>query len=116
MKAINTHIDNADVCYAGCYALDNILIGCAALQKEACEKGSLAVLLRVLKEHSDSERVSEMCCSATGKLLLSPEMHSKYCTPEVIKAVEECSKKTQRLCTNQAISSQPQERRRLKGS
>ena len=61
VKAINTHIKNADVCYTGCYALNNVLIGCAALQKEACEKGSLRILLRVLKEHSDSEKEFLKC-------------------------------------------------------
>ena len=34
-----------------------------------------------------------MCCGAIGTLLSSPETHSKYCTPEVIRAVEECHEK-----------------------
>ena len=63
------------------------------MQKEACEKGGLEVLLRVLKKYTDNVGVSETCCAAIGTVISSPETHSKYCTPEVIRAVEECYEK-----------------------
>ena len=93
VKAINTHIDNAGVCECGCSALLNISDANTSLQKEVCEKGGLDVLLRVLKTHPDNVNVSELCCSAIGTVLSSPETSSKYCTPEVIRAVGECSEK-----------------------
>ena len=33
------------------------------------------------------------CCGIIGTILSSPEIHSKYCTPEVIRNVEECHEK-----------------------
>ena len=93
VKAISTHLDNVNVCSAGCSTLWNISYGSTLLQKEVCEKGGLEALLRVLKEHSDNGNVSRVCCSAIGTLFSSPEVHSKYCTSEVIKAVEGCYEK-----------------------
>ena len=93
VKAINTHIDNVDVCEWGCSALWNVTEGSALLQKEACEKGSLEALLKVLKEHSDNEDLLGSCCAAIGTVLSSPETHTEYCTPEVIRSVEECYEK-----------------------
>ena len=61
VKVINTHINNADVCEWGCSALWNTTEGNASLQKEVCEKGGLAVLLRVLREHTDNVGLSETC-------------------------------------------------------
>ena len=93
MKAINIHIVNAGVCEKGCSALYNMITGSVTFQKEVCENGGLAVLLRVLREHTDNVHVSEACCSAIGAALSPSKTHSKYCTPEVIKAVEECYEK-----------------------
>ena len=90
VKAINTHINYAGVCYCGCCVLWNISDANVSLQKEVCEKGGLEVLLKVLKEHTNNENSSSSCCAAIGTVLSSPEAHSKYCTPDVIKAVEEC--------------------------
>ena len=90
VKAISTHIVNADVCYYGCIALKNASEGSTSLQKEMCEKGGLAVLLKALRAHASDEDLAVACCCAIGVVLSSPETHSKYCTPEVIRAVEEC--------------------------
>ena len=49
VKAINTHIGNANVYYAGCYALWKISEGIASFQKEACEKGGLTVFFESFK-------------------------------------------------------------------
>ena len=93
VKAINTHINNVDVCKQGCGALWNMSYRSVSLQKEVCEKGVLEDLLRVLREYTDNVGLSETCCAAIGALLSSPEIYSKYCTPEVIRAVEECYEK-----------------------
>ena len=93
VKAINTHIDNAGVCEYGCKALMSITEGNASLEKEVCEKEGLAVLLRVLREHTDNVYISEKCCGVIGVILSSPDTHPKCCTPEVIRAVEECYEK-----------------------
>ena len=90
MKAINTHINNAGVCENGCGLFWNFSFSSTLLQREVLEKGGLAVLLDVLKRHSDNVPISEECCAALRTVLSSPETHSKYCTPEVIRAVEEC--------------------------
>ena len=92
-KAINTHINNSGVCEQGCGALYNMTAESASLQKEACEKGVLEVLLKILKEHSNNLDVSRECCGVVRALLSSPETHSMYCTPEVIRAIEECYEK-----------------------
>ena len=93
MKAIKTHINNATLCEAGCNVLWNVAEANPTIQKEVCEKRGLETLLRTLKEHTDNENLSSSCCGAIGTLLSSPEAHSKYCTPDVIKAVEKCHKK-----------------------
>ena len=90
VKSINTHIKNSDVCECGCWALKSISVANTYFQKDACGKGGLAVLLRVLSEHSGNMDVSEACCGTIGTILSSPETHYRYCSPEVIKAVEEC--------------------------
>ena len=58
-----------------------------------CEKGGLAVLLKILRMHSNNLILLGSCCGTIGVVLSSPETHSKYCTPEVIRAVEECYEK-----------------------
>ena len=93
VKAINTHIGNVGMCYVGFWGLWSISRANASLQKEVCEKGGLAVLLRALKEHANIGVVLNSCCSAIGTVLSSSETHSKYCAPEVIRAVEECYEK-----------------------
>ena len=93
VKAINTHIDSAGICYNGCGVLWNISEGNASLQKEVCEKEGLEILLRVLNERSNNKGVSGMLCAAIGTTLSSPETYAKYCTPEVIRVVEECCEK-----------------------
>ena len=93
VKAINTHISNAGVCKKGCGAIWSIDEANTLLQKEACEKGGLEVLLKVLREHTDNVNVSEQGCGAIGTVFSSSETHSKYCTPEVIRTVEECYEK-----------------------
>ena len=93
VKAINTHIGNANACKWGCCALGNIVEGNTSLQKGLCEKGGLEVLLMVLKENSNNEELLGSCCGAIGAVLSSSETHSKYCTPEVIRAVEVCHEK-----------------------
>ena len=93
VKAINMYINNANVCHQGCVALWNMSYGSTLFQKEACEKGRLAVLLKVLKRHSKNEDLMDTCCATVGTVLSSPETHTKYCTPEVIKAVEACYEK-----------------------
>ena len=93
MKAINIHIGNTDMCSSGCGALWCFAEGCTSLQKEVCEKGGLAVLLKALKEHSNNMNTSEDCCIAIGVVLSSTETHTKYFTPEVIRVVEECYEK-----------------------
>ena len=37
--------------------------------------------------------MSDVCCNAIGTVLSSQKTHIKYCTPEVIRAVEECYEK-----------------------
>ena len=93
VKTVNTHINNPGVCENGCGMLWNMSYGSASLKKQVCKKGGLAVLLKVLREHSDNANISETCCGAIGTMLSSPETHIKYCTPEVIRAVEECYEK-----------------------
>ena len=61
--------------------------------KKKLLKRGLEVLLKVLKKYTDNVGVSETCCAAIGTVISSPETHSKYCTPEVIRAVEECYEK-----------------------
>ena len=93
VKVINTHIKNPIVCESGCIALWIISDANTSLQKEVCEKGGLAAFLKALREHTNNADVSKMCCDAIETVLSSPEAHSKYCTPDVIKAVEECYEK-----------------------
>ena len=91
MKVVNAHTDSAGICEWGCRALCNIATESTLLQKGICEKGGLAILLKVLREHSGN--ALETCITSIDALLSSPETHSKYCTPEVIRAVEECYEK-----------------------
>ena len=93
VKAMNTHIDNGNVCMRGCGALWNTSEGNPSIQEEVCEKGGLPVLLDVLERYADNTNVIESCCGAIGVILSSQKTHSKYCTPEVLDAVRKCSEK-----------------------
>ena len=93
VKAMNTHINNANVCKNGCSILWNIYEGNTTVQKEVCKKGVLDVLLRILKEHSNNQNILGSCCGAVGVVLSSPEVYSKFCTQVVIRTVEECYNK-----------------------
>ena len=90
LKAINTHIYNTGVCRQGCGALRNLCVGNALFQKEVCKKGRLEDILRVLKVCTGNENLMCSCCDVLSAILSSPETHSRYCTPEVIRAVEGC--------------------------
>ena len=90
IKAINTHIGCADILLVGAGLLWSISKASPSLQKEVCKKGGLEVLLRVLKSHPVDEYLLGSCCSGISSVLSSPETYSKFCTPEVIRAVEEC--------------------------
>ena len=89
IKTINTHIDNPDVCKHGCWTLENVSSMALTFQKGICEKGGLEVFLKVLSVHLNNPDVSDGSCLAIRATLMSPETHAKYCTPEVIRAVEE---------------------------
>ena len=86
----NARIDDLGISRASSSFFWIISFANTEVQKEVCEKGGLTILLKVLKEHSGNVSVSETCCAAMRTVLSSPEMHSKYCTSEVIRAVEEC--------------------------
>ena len=93
VNAMNAHINNPSVCFRGCTVFWNLAYANTFFQKEVCEKGGLNTLLRVLWYHLDSKSLLGPCCSAIGVILSSHETHSKFCTPEVIRAVEECYEK-----------------------
>ena len=93
VKAINTHISNIGVCYAGCGIFCYLTKGKASFQKEVCEKGGLDTLLRVLRLYTINMSLLSLCCTVIWLVLSSPEIHSEYCTSKVIRAVEECHEK-----------------------
>ena len=93
LKIIDTYSYDYVTCFAGCSTLWNMSYANASTQKEVCKKGDLTVLLIILKEYSDKLDVSETYCAAIGTVFSSPKVHFKYCTPEVIRAVEECYEK-----------------------
>ena len=93
IKAINTHIGCAAIHFVGAGLLWNISFASTKLQREVCEKGGLNVLLRVLKSHPADEYLLGSCCSGISLVLSSPETYSKFCTPDVIRAVGECYEK-----------------------
>ena len=93
VMVIDAHIYSVDACYAGCWALSKMININTLLQKYMCEKGGLESLLTVLMICDDNEDLLCSCCGAIGTLLSSPEIHSKYCTSDVIRIVEECYEK-----------------------
>ena len=67
--------------------------GSRSIQESICEKGGLPVLLEVLRRYSDNQHMLESCCRAIATVLSSHETHSKFCTPDVLCAIRECSER-----------------------
>ena len=94
VSAMETHAGNAAVCQGGCWALRNMSTGNRSVQKSVCEKGGLSALLGALGGCSNSSSGQGMlaacCCGAIGAVLSSQETHTKFCTPDVLRAAREC--------------------------
>lgn len=94
LSVMKAHIDDVEVCKQGCSILWSMPEGSCAIQKEACEKGGLAILLEVLRKHNSNSNATvdllEACCGAIGIVLSSHEVYSKYCTQDVLGTVREC--------------------------
>ena len=67
--------------------------GNCSIQKSVCEKGGLSAILEFMKSHSDSQDFLEWFCGAIATVLSSQETLSEFCTPDVLRAVRECSER-----------------------
>lgn len=92
LEGLNYNLRDSDACEFGCEALWNGLEGHSTHQRKVCEKGWLKILIGILRNYTFKASAHEACCAAIGILLSSPPVHSKFCTSEVLKAVEDCSK------------------------
>ena len=94
MSVMETHAGNAVVCQGGCWALRNMSTGNRSAQESVCEKGGLSALLGVLRGCSGGSgqgMLAACCCGAIATVLSSQATHSRFCTPDVLRAARECS-------------------------
>lgn len=89
LKAMETHINDEGVCDIGCRLLWRMSFANCYIQEKTCEEG-IRILLDVLKVHENNKNLVESCCSPIAVVLSSRETHSKYCTPDVLDAVQKC--------------------------
>ena len=93
LEAMNKHIANHEICYLGCIALSNISEADYSAQKESCERGGVGTILNVLRLHGGNRKVCEISCWAFCVILSSQDMHSRFCTEDVLSAAQECCEK-----------------------
>ena len=90
LDVINKHITNPEICCSGCIVLSNISEADYSTQKEACERGGVGTILNVLIFHGGNRKICEISCWALCVILSSQDMHSRFCTDDVLSAVQEC--------------------------
>lgn len=90
LNIMKTHIINVKLCKRMCNTLWIMSEGSCSTQREVCEKDGLNILLEIMKKHDDDIDLPILCCSAIGVLLSTKEVHSKYCTPDILNTVREC--------------------------
>ena len=75
----------------GCIVISSISEADYSAQKEVCERGGVDTLLDILMLHSGSSKEAcEICCWTLCVILSSQNTHSRFCTDDVLDAVQEC--------------------------
>lgn len=91
LNAMNINVENAFVCEFVCFIVQNILEANFTAQKHAYEEGYVDILLRILKIHGNQKCVCELSCRVLAIIFSSEDLHSEFCTKDVLNAVQECS-------------------------
>ena len=90
---MNTHIDDADVCYYGCGALWNITAANTVNQKQACESGCVNAIYKIHQKYQNfSKDIATSCCAALGTLLSNQEIYTQYYAQQIIEMINESAK------------------------
>ena len=91
LKIINNHGKKQKKFLSRCFPLSIISEADYSAQKEVCERGGIDTLLNVFGSHrGSSKEVFEICCRALCVILSSQNTYSRFCTDDVLAAVQEC--------------------------